>query len=36
MDKTSINKDMRLSPHFTLGELCKTSYHKHNKSGTIV
>ena len=27
MDKTSINKDMRLSPHFTLGELCKTSYH---------
>ena len=22
-----MNKDMRLSPHFTLGELCKTSYH---------
>ena len=24
---TSINKDMRLSEHFTLGELCKTSYY---------
>ena len=22
-----INKGMKLSPHFTLGELCKTSYH---------
>ena len=22
-----MNKDVKLSPHFTLGELCKTSYH---------
>ena len=27
MNKVNMNKDMRLSPHFTLGELCKTSYH---------
>ena len=27
MITTSINKDMKLSEHFTLGELCKTSYH---------
>jgi uncharacterized protein YcbK (DUF882 family) len=26
MNKVSINKDMRLSEHFTLGELTKTSY----------
>ena len=27
MNEVSINKTMKLSPHFTLGELCKTSYH---------
>ena len=27
MITTSINKNMKLSEHFTLGELCKTSYH---------
>ena len=27
MISTSINKDIKLSEHFTLGELCKTSYH---------
>lgn len=27
MMNVSINKDVKLSPHFTLGELCKTSYH---------
>ena len=27
MNTTNINKDMKLSEHFTLGELCKTSYH---------
>ena len=27
MITTSINKSMKLSEHFTLGELCKTSYH---------
>ena len=27
MDKVSINKSMKLSEHFCLGELCKTSYH---------
>jgi hypothetical protein len=27
MDNVTINKDMKLSEHFTLGELCKTSYH---------
>ena len=27
MNKVNMNKDLRLSPHFTLGELCKTSYH---------
>ena len=27
MKKVEINKDMKLSPHFTLGELTKTSYH---------
>ncbi|MBR5749597.1 MAG: hypothetical protein IKY01_12580 [Prevotella sp.] len=27
MDKVSINKSMKLSQHFTLGEFCKTSYH---------
>ena len=25
--KVEMNKDMKLSEHFTLGELCKTSYH---------
>ena len=27
MNQVSINKSMKLSEHFTLGELCKTSYH---------
>ena len=27
MNKVEMNKDMRLSPHFSLGELTKTSYH---------
>ena len=27
MKEVSINKDMKLSEHFTLGELTKTSYH---------
>ena len=27
MMEVSINKDVRLSEHFTLGEMCKTSYH---------
>ena len=27
MNKVEINKTMKLSQHFTLGELCKTSYH---------
>ena len=27
MKEVEINKDMKLSPHFTLGELTKTSYH---------
>lgn len=27
MKETEMNKQARLSPHFTLGELCKTSYH---------
>ena len=27
MNKVDINKTMKLSEHFTLGELCKTSYH---------
>ena len=27
MKETSMNKDVKLSPHFTLGELTKTSYH---------
>ena len=27
MTEVSINNGIRLSPHFTLGELCKTSYH---------
>lgn len=27
MEKVSINKDMKLSEHFTLGEVTKTSYH---------
>ena len=27
MNKVELNKDMRLSPHFTIGELTKTSYH---------
>ena len=27
MTEVSINKSMKLSPHFTLGEMCKTSYH---------
>lgn len=27
MKEVEINKQAKLSPHFTLGELCKTSYH---------
>ena len=27
MKEVSINKKIKLSEHFTLGELCKTSYH---------
>ena len=27
MNEVSINKEMKLSPHFKLGELCKTSYY---------
>ena len=27
MKDVMMNKDMKLSEHFTLGELCKTSYH---------
>ena len=27
MNEVSINKSMKLSEHFTLGELCKTSYY---------
>jgi len=27
MNEVKINKTMKLSEHFTLGELCKTSYH---------
>ena len=27
MKEVEINKDVKLSPHFTLGELTKTSYH---------
>ena len=27
MNQVEINKDMKLSQHFTLGELTKTSYH---------
>ena len=27
MNKVSINEKMKLSNHFTLAELCKTSYH---------
>ncbi len=27
MNQVEINKSMKLSPHFTLGELTKTSYH---------
>ena len=27
MNEVSINKNMKLSEHFTIGELCKTSYH---------
>ena len=27
MNEVSINKEMKLSPHFSLGELTKTSYH---------
>ena len=27
MNQVEINKSMKLSQHFTLGELCKTSYH---------
>ena len=26
MQEVSINKSMRLTPHFTLGELCKTKH----------
>ena len=27
MNEVEMNKKMKLSPHFTIGELCKTSYH---------
>ena len=27
MNEVNINKQAKLSPHFTVGELCKTSYH---------
>ena len=27
MKEVSMNKDVKLSPHFTLGELTRTSYH---------
>ena len=27
MNEVSLNKQAKLSPHFTIGELCKTSYH---------
>jgi len=27
MNKVEMNKQAKLSPHFTIGELCKTSYH---------
>ena len=27
MNEVEMNKQAKLSPHFTLGELCKTSYH---------
>ena len=27
MKEVEINKDVKLSPHFTLGEMTKTSYH---------
>ena len=27
MNEVSINKQAKLSPHFTIGELTKTSYH---------
>ena len=27
MKEVSVNKDIKLSPHFTLGEMTKTSYH---------
>ena len=27
MNEVGINKEIKLSQHFTLGELCKTSYH---------
>ena len=27
MNEISINKTIKLSEHFSLGELCKTSYH---------
>ena len=27
MKEVSINKDIKLSPHFSLGEMTKTSYH---------
>ena len=27
MNEVEMNKEMKLSPHFTLGELTKTSYH---------
>ena len=32
MTKVEINKDMKLSEHFTLGELCKTSYDTLDKN----
>ena len=27
MNEVELNKQAKLSPHFTVGELCKTSYH---------
>ena len=32
MKETSMNKDVKLSPHFTLAELCKTSYDTLDKN----
>ena len=32
MEKVEMNKEMKLSPHFTLGELCKTSHKTADKN----